>query len=96
MGDERKLVEERLLISVDRIDGPLDGAISYLESLRKQHTDDGYTGLNIQYNSWHDENGLYGERLETDKEYEGRMKRRASAAQELRTYERLRKKYGDV
>ena len=106
--DERKMVEEILVISVDRIDGPLDGAISYLEGLRKQYTDGGYTGLNIQYDGWYEENGLYGERPETDKEYERRMKRRVSArkaaatkaakknAKELRTYERLHKKYGSI
>tara|TARA_R110000772_G_scaffold99174_2_gene198839 strand:- start:4722 stop:5066 length:345 start_codon:yes stop_codon:yes gene_type:complete len=89
----------------------LDNAIDYLSGLRACAEEDGYDAKSLMIEerySWDDEVSsiITGYRLETDKEYEARVKwetRRLSEAKEIKakkeanelaTYKRLQKKFG--
>jgi hypothetical protein len=105
---ERKQIEVRIDVDHERLYGPIDGAIQYLQEMRDQHQgtgislDEHWTGYEDMYMTlvyWRDE---------TDEEFQGRLeleemrrrldeeeKRRAKErAKDVEEFQRLKAKLG--
>lgn len=107
MAEEKKYVKERVEgVSRYSFEGPVIDVISKLKKLLKAGEARGYSNIELEYD-WYDKDyDLKGERLETDKEFERRLKRRESArkaaetkkadkeVKEKKLYDRLKEKYG--
>ena len=102
MKSERKTIKSTF-IEIELDYKTLDNAIDYLSSLRACAEEDGYDAKSLMIE---ESSIITGYRLETDKEYEARVKwetRRLSEAKEIKvkkeanelaTYKRLQKKFG--
>ena len=77
--------------------GDFEGSLESIISSLQSELDDGWEGIDMEVEQWSQEHEvpyLYKQRLETDKEYEKRMKLlEKEKAEKLKAKERRRKEY---
>lgn len=100
-------IDEHLLL-----DCSIDDAIMYLERIQKHYMNQGFKELELKTYSYGYDGAykiyLYGKRLETEQEFNARLKDEEKAriaqqkldakknAEELKLYKKLKKKFGDA
>ena len=109
MENDRKLLSNYLVgLSVSDFDGKIDDVIQMLANYRDTYIASGYMNIRISADQYYDtvDIDLYGDRYETDEEYEKRinmvkkiaqrqkLEKKKQAEEEKKLYERLKKKYG--
>jgi len=109
MAEEKKYVREEIehnRLRVDYFEGSIIDIISNLKGLLNDGEAKGYSKISIEECVWADGFFVEGERLETDKEFERRLKRIESARKgakkkkaeraekERKLYDKLKEKYG--